>query len=946
MPLSSSKIPFLVPYFLDIQCKSFIHLLEIGLVREILRITPLVVRQGITTIKDTKTVVTPALLRQYDEEFLKANVGGYIPTIRLLNMFPGVETSTESQIIQIKFHPHTYRLICPPYDPKTAILKKKTYGSDLYMVVELACQPFQHKFLKSEGYKWMRICHLPLLTKRGHFIINGVPRVIINQIVRSPGLYGKIKRSAVVPDRITYYSDLISNRGAWLRFLFDTKKCIWIQMKKGKKIPVLIFLRALGYSEQTLQTILTPTEWAILLESKHETEQIESEDYLHPFDRCDALTKTYKLAYPYFISDEITIYRKQQLPEINYKNAINFLRKKFFSKRTYDLGYAGRNWFNERFVKKTLSCALTNTDILNLVRYFLKTVNSARAGDSSSFIDDIDHLKNRRVRTCGELIKNQIVTGLMSFQRTLKKNPSLKSLVTIENYLKQKKPIEKSVIEFFNFSPLSQFMDETNAIAELTHKRRISSLGEGGVTRQTATIKLRGIHPTYYGRICPIETPEGRNAGLVNSLTTLGQVNQASGFLETSVYQLYKNKMPSSSVFISARQQQKINVITTDSSPNHFGFLSSGKFWTNINGEFINLRYKQLKYTYVSSIQMISIATCLIPFLEHDDATRALMGSNMQRQAVPLVCPEKPIIGTGFETRPITDVVYGALSRTSGYVYSSNKQTIVINSLLFNTVYCNKKLNNNNQKQKINLIFKWLIKLLTKNAIQATNDNTIFYLYPDKILQNGKNLKTKFLDLEASLLDNFKKKKKNKYFHLYKWKMFTNCIFLKKNVLLNKINNIHLLNNKKFFATTNIKSNFADLKLKLSKTSKTLYFINTNFKQNRKLREFYVYKIHFLNFPSTNKKFYKNLLSLIKKNNNNNIFFGEKDKTDLAVSKEIVNLNQAEHKTFNVTNSSSKQIYTLNDIIINYINIFMDECSKLIFSQIFIEKKNIKHIFF
>jgi len=387
-----------------------------------------------------------------------------------------------------------------------------------------------------------------------------------------------------------------------------------------------------------------------------------------------------------------------------------WLYNRFMNPRSYDLGKQGRVAFNKKLGLTIASDQLTLTglDVLYATDYLLKVEKGIHN------TDDIDHLKNRRVRTSGELIQIQIGIGLVRLEKfmrysdsstqalrqdlskkvmapslNLKKDSTPNDTNTIKRLAPKKnltllssinnKAFNSAIREFFGTSPLSQFMDQINPLAELTHKRRLSSMGPGGVTRDTATLAIRGIHPTHYGRICPIETPEGKNTGLVNSMTTYARVNSV-GILESPFYKVYKGQVQRNSgmYYLNAEEEEEIKLAAADLSVSSIGFLPKAMIPVRIAERFTKITRSSVQYIGVSPLQMISIAASLIPFLEHDDANRALMGSNMQRQAVPLIRPERPIVGTGLEARAVSDSGHVIQAQHSGIVtYVSAKKIII-----------------------------------------------------------------------------------------------------------------------------------------------------------------------------------------------------------------------------------------------------------------------------
>jgi DNA-directed RNA polymerase beta subunit len=533
--------------------------------------------------------------------------------------------------------------------------------------------------------------NLPLMTKRGHFILNGSPRVIINQMVRSPGIY--YQEVIHKNKKRTYYADLISHRGAWLRLETDKKRRVWVRMKKTPKVSVLVFLQALGLSkEKFFQSI----NYSNFLKSSFLEEE---ED--HPISSDQALRTFYFETHPKKEKSEIT-------PDLGQK----FLLRKFFNSRTYDLSKLGRIQLNKKLglsIPLTKSI-LTEQDILFATDYLIKLEYGLGT------LDDIDDLKNRRVRASGELIQNQLGTGFIRLEKMIReklkkprKKLTVRSLITT-------KPVNGALREFFGSSQLSQFMDQTNPLAELTHKRRLSSLGPGGISRETAGMAVRGIHPSHYGRICPIETPEGPNAGLVNSLTTYAKIN-SEGFIETPFYKVYKGQIQSSAgpIFFSAAQEEHVTIAPGDLKLSQLDFLPKSTIPVRATKEFKKIIRDEVEYISISPIQMISIATSLIPFLEHDDANRALMGSNMQRQAVPLIAPERPIVGTGLEGRVVADSGHGIQARTSGFVSYVSGEQIIIKNCIEPTV-------------KIKSVFSKLCKKTKSFSGQSLNSNIYNFL--------------------------------------------------------------------------------------------------------------------------------------------------------------------------------------------------------------------------
>lgn len=681
--------------------------------------------------------------------------------------------NNEEKDLELYFYPEYYKLTIPELSPRQAILKSQSYISKLFIPVQLT-----DKVSKIIKLKWAYIGDLPLMTKRGHFILNGSARVIINQIIRSPGLYYQKKLYETYTTKWSKqpefnrsykrsYADIICLRGTWLRIEIDKRKKIWGQTKKGPKIPIIWFLIGMGLNEQL---IFNTTLRSILL-----FQNVNEPTYNPPlaggvahydFNQSPLKGKTtprggqtygYETN-PSKIWDELN---KLIILKSKYKNkkkktlssstlGRQWLFNKFMNPRNYDLGKQGRIAINKKLGLNIASNQLTLTpqDLLYAVNYLIKVEQGFKD------VDDIDHLKNRRVRTSGELIQIQVGIGLgrleqfirntmtetkskISFLNSKNKktnslnlisdtppfneapierghlakglegrlinHPSRKTGVVqdclinppgVNKALKQfqkltisqlinTKPLNSALREFFGSSPLSQFMDQMNPLAELTHKRRLSSMGPGGVTRDTATLAIRGIHPTHYGRICPVETPEGKNTGLVNSLTTYSRVSN-QGILESPFYKVYKGQVQKTAgmFFLSAEDEDQIKLAAADLYISSLNFLPLSSIPVRIGEDFSKIPRHKVQYIGVSPIQMISVATSLIPFLEHDDANRALMGSNMQRQAVPLLRLDRPIVGTGLESRAVSDSGHIIQTSLSGLVTYVSGEKITITSFI------------------------------------------------------------------------------------------------------------------------------------------------------------------------------------------------------------------------------------------------------------------------
>lgn len=536
--------------------------------------------------------------------------------------------------LELHFIGKDYKLKRPKYDVDDAKRRDSTYAVQMYVPTRLI-----NKETGEIKEQEVFIGDLPLMTERGTFIINGAERVIVNQIVRSPGVYYKSETDK--NGRRTYNASLIPNRGAWLKFETDKNDLVWVRIDKTRKLSAQVLLKALGLSNNEIFDALRHPEYF------QKTIEKEGE-----FTEEEALMELYKKLRP---GEPPTVSGGSQL-----------LDSRFFDPKRYDLGRVGRYKLNK---KLRLSVpdnvrVLTPQDILTAIDYLINL--EFDVGQS----DDIDHLGNRRVRSVGELLQNQVRVGLNRLERIIRERMTVSDADSLTPAsLVNPKPLVAAIKEFFGSSQLSQFMDQTNPLAELTHKRRLSALGPGGLTRERAGFAVRDIHPSHYGRICPIETPEGPNAGLIGSLATHARVNPY-GFIETPFYPVENGRVlrERGALFMTADEEDDLRVAPGDITVDEGGYIQGETVPVRYRQDFTTTTPDQVDYVAVSPVQIISVATSLIPFLEHDDANRALMGSNMQRQAVPLLLPERPLVGTGLEAQAARDSGMVAVSRTDGIV--------------------------------------------------------------------------------------------------------------------------------------------------------------------------------------------------------------------------------------------------------------------------------------
>ena len=551
--------------------------------------------------------------------------------------------------LELHFIGSEYRLKRPRHDVEEAKRRDATFASQMYVTCRLV-----NKETGEIKEQEVFIGELPLMTERGTFIINGAERVIVNQIVRSPGVYFKDEQDK--NGRKTFNASLIPNRGAWLKFETDKNDLLHVRVDKTRKINAHVLMRAIGLSDNdVLDKLRHPEYYQKSIEAAND-EGISSED--------QALLELYKKLRP------------GEPPSVSGGQTL--LHSRFFDPKRYDLGRVGRYKINKK-LRLTIPDAvrtLTPEDVLSTIDYLINL--ELDVGGAS--LDDIDHLGNRRVRSVGELLQNQVRVGLNRLERIIKERMTVgetESLTPAQ--LVNPKPLVAAIKEFFGSSQLSQFMDQTNPLAELTHKRRISALGPGGLTRERAGFAVRDIHPSHYGRICPIETPEGPNAGLIGSLATHARVNEY-GFIETPFWKVEDGIVlkQGDPLYLAADLEDECRVAPGDVPTDAEGRITSELVPVRYRQDFEKVPPEQVDYVQLSPVQVISVATSLIPFLEHDDANRALMGSNMQRQAVPLLRPERPLVGTGLETQVARDSGMVPITRVNGTVTFVDATAIVI----------------------------------------------------------------------------------------------------------------------------------------------------------------------------------------------------------------------------------------------------------------------------
>ncbi|KGN43021.1 DNA-directed RNA polymerase subunit beta [Knoellia aerolata] len=538
--------------------------------------------------------------------------------------------------------------------------RDQTYSAPLFVTAE-----FMNNTTGEIKSQTVFMGDFPLMTERGTFIINGTERVVVSQLVRSPGVY--FERTAdKTSDKDIYTAKIIPSRGAWLEFEIDKRDMVGVRVDRKRKQSVTVLLKALGMTEAQIREEFAGYESIELTLDKDNTQ-----------GQDDAL---------------LDIYRKLRPGEPPTREAAqNLLDNLYFNGKRYDLAKVGRYKINK---KLGLDGELTNStlaidDIVATIKYIValhngdETLPGTRKGESVDVrveTDDIDHFGNRRLRNVGELIQNQVRTGLSRMERVVRERMTTQDVEAITpQTLINIRPVVASIKEFFGTSQLSQFMDQNNPLSGLTHKRRLSALGPGGLSRDRAGMEVRDVHPSHYGRMCPIETPEGPNIGLIGSLASYGRIN-AFGFIETPYRKVTKGRITDEIHYLSADEEDEHVIAQANATLDAEGerFAHERVLVRVKGGEVEYIPGDDVDYIDVSARQMVSAATALIPFLEHDDANRALMGSNMQRQAVPLVKAEAPLVGTGMEYRAAVDSGDVVIAEKAGVVTEVSADLVTV----------------------------------------------------------------------------------------------------------------------------------------------------------------------------------------------------------------------------------------------------------------------------
>ena len=664
--------------------------------------------------------------------------------------------SSSQYQLEIKFFPESLQFRKPDLSEQQCIVLGKTYGCCVYipvgvrvnflvspddshskmanptsqkkgpfkpMSVELESDPLPENVgevrmentassipktsVPSESFRieWLQVGLLPLMTQHGHFLINGIPRVVLHQIIRNPGIYTIPRDSRTQTETIR----IIPEKGGWINLTTDKKYRLWFHTRLlRRKVSLLIVLQALGFSTSELFQRL---KFSTLLKNSYVKEFSTQGD--EPKTRHDKILeranlkshpKTQQEAWKYLYAHFLEYSPYSRNEYVTNETARDFFWNRFWNSETLVLGEIGRQQFREKLDSNIplANISLTAQDLLLATQALLDLVHDERLGD------EIDSLTQKRIRGCEDFLVTQLVLGIEEFQNFLrrkitslpsrKQSPVSKStlvpnfsslekakdlqsdqqaLHTLwrQNKVVFSKIVSKSWKRFFTSGTLAQYMDQTNPLAETTHKRRLTVLGPGGVSSKQTTIQIRGIHPTYYGRFCPIETPEGKNAGLVNSFTVFAKREKNFyGTITTPFYRVFKGQVQKNlpPLLVSPHQEYSLIGAPADIQLSSWNLLPQCSLPVRKQLNFESANSDKITTQSTGILQTLSVATSLIPFLEHDDANRALMGSNMQRQAVPLLKPEAPIVGTGLETRVLSDVNHVVQASQSGYITSSS----------------------------------------------------------------------------------------------------------------------------------------------------------------------------------------------------------------------------------------------------------------------------------
>lgn len=631
------------------------------------------------------------------------------------SVFPIIDTR-ENFILEFV----AYYVEKPKYDVEECQERGVTYSVPLKAKLRLSVKD---EYGETKNYsdtieQTVYLGNIPVMTDRGTFLINGAERIVVSQLHRSPGVFFD---ELFHPNGTKVYSArIIPLRGSWVEFTTDINDVMYVYIDRRKKFTVTTLLRALGYSSDneilrvfnlveevdvnskniekffskiSFVDVIDTETGEVLLEKDNEFDAdalerikassvkkmrfLKAEDTYGPEIINNTLRKDPTKSEEEALEAIYRQLRSGDAPDLDTVRTL--IDRLFFNPKRYDLGAVGRYRLNKKLgmvdIPEDLT-VLTKEDIIAIIKYLLELRNSKRTSD------DIDHLGNRRIRTVGEQLSAQMTVGLSRMARTIRERMNLRDNdhLTPQD-LVNARTILSVINTFFGTSQLSQFMDQTNPLAELTHKRRLSALGPGGLTRERAGFEVRDVHYTHYGRLCPIETPEGPNIGLISSLTNYAKIN-SFGFIETSYRKVIDGKVTANIDYLSADDEEDKIVAQANAEIREDGTFVKDRIYARFKGDFPVVPPEELDYMDVSPNQIVSAAAALIPFLEHDDANRALMGSNMQRQSVPLLRPEAPLVGTGMEAKIAKDSRALRIAKNDGVVEKVDARNIVIRKTL------------------------------------------------------------------------------------------------------------------------------------------------------------------------------------------------------------------------------------------------------------------------
>ncbi|NQY94675.1 MAG: DNA-directed RNA polymerase subunit beta, partial [Campylobacteraceae bacterium] len=673
----------------------------------------------------------------------------------------------------------------PRYDVRESMVRGMTYSIPLKIKIRLTLWDLDEKTGEKIGVKDIKeqalfIREIPLMTEKTSFVVNGVERVVVNQLHRSPGVIFKEEESNTAGNKLIYTGQIIPDRGSWLYFEYDAKDVLYVRINKRRKVPVTILFRALGYSKEdiiklfypvlnvkikdnkflmdfnpedftgriefdlkdekgnlviaagkrlttrkanaladgglklveyptellmerhTAGTIFDPESGEVLFDALTHLDEIKLKKLIdlgfENFDIAndladgvdDSIINAFKADFESLkllkqteqLDDEndlsaIRIYKVMRPGEpVTKEAAKEFVKKLFFDPERYDLTKVGRMKMNHKLGVKVPEyvTVLTYEDVIKTVQYLIKVKSG------HGHIDDRDHLGNRRIRAIGELLSNELHSGLIKMQKAIRDKMTTLS-GTLEDLMPHdmvnSKMITSTITEFFTSGQLSQFMDQTNPLSEVTHKRRLSALGEGGLVKERAGFEVRDVHPTHYGRICPVETPEGQNIGLINTLATFSKVNKL-GFIEAPYKTVVDGMVLDEITYFTATQEEGLVIAPGSTKVDDNGKIMEALVEARKDGEILLVERSKVVLIDISSQMVMGVAASLIPFLEHDDANRALMGSNMMRQAVPLLRPNAPVVGTGLEKTVARDSWEAIKAKRAGVIEKADSKNIYV----------------------------------------------------------------------------------------------------------------------------------------------------------------------------------------------------------------------------------------------------------------------------